>query len=128
MQRRSSSSVKVFYPELTRAEVIRLLSERLKELNEKLPLVRAVLFGSYARGNYTAGSDIDLLIVYRGEEREEAYTLARKVLDLPRLEPHVYAEPEYAEMEKTVQAMTRDGIVLLPSAGGERCSPDDWKN
>lgn len=128
MQRRSSSSVKVFYPKLTRVEVIRLLSERLKELNEKLPLVQAVLFGSYARGNYTVGSDIDLLIVYRGKEKEEAYTLVKKVLDLPRLEPHVYTELEYAEMEGIVQAMTRDGIVLLPLAGGKRCSPSNRKN
>ncbi|OGF52648.1 MAG: hypothetical protein A2Z21_05050 [Candidatus Fraserbacteria bacterium RBG_16_55_9] len=115
MQRISSSSVQVFYPRLARAEVIRILSERLKGLQEELPLVRVVLFGSYARGNYTVGSDIDLLIVYRGEERVDAYALAKKLLDLPRLEPHIYAEAEDALREEVLRAMTKDGIVLLPS-------------
>ena len=70
--------------------MVRFLSERLKGLNERLPLVRVVLFGSYAKGNYTAASDIDLLVVYRDERREDAYSLVKRVLDLPGLEPHVY--------------------------------------
>jgi hypothetical protein len=63
----SSSSVRVFYPELSPADIIRRLAERLLSLNEKLPLERVVLLGSYARGNYTASSGIDLLAVYRAE-------------------------------------------------------------
>lgn len=112
MQKTSSGSVKVFYPKLTKAEVIQILSERLKELNEKLPLTQAVLFGSYATGNYTVGSDIDLLIVYRGESRSDAYALARKVLNLPQLEPHVYTEAEYEQMKDVLRAMIKDGVVL----------------
>jgi len=103
----------VFYLKLTRDEVIRLISARLEGLNERLPLVRAVLFGSYARGNYTVGSDIDLLVVYRGEERPDAYPLVKKVLDLPRLEPHIYTEAEYEQMTGLIQTMIKDGIELL---------------
>ena len=63
MRRRSSSSVHIFYPKFDKEEIILGLSERLKELEEKLPLVHVVLFGSYAEGNYTVGSDVDILVV-----------------------------------------------------------------
>ena len=113
MRRRSSGSVQVFYPKLTRDEVIQLISARLKELNKLLPLMRVILFGSYARGNYTVGSDIDLLVVYRGGKREDAYALVKKVLDLPRLEPHIYTEAEYEQMRSSLQKMIKGGIELL---------------
>jgi predicted nucleotidyltransferase len=66
MQSRSSSSVKIFYPTLSQAEVVSCLRAGMRELEKQLPLVYVALFGSYAKGNYTVGSDIDLLVVYRG--------------------------------------------------------------
>lgn len=113
MQRRSSSSVRIFYPEFDKEGVLRILTERLKSLEAKLPLVRVVLFGSYAKGNYTVGSDVDLLIVYRGEARADAYALTKEILDIPRLEPHLYAEKEYQRMKETISQMSEGGIVLL---------------
>jgi predicted nucleotidyltransferase len=35
-------------------------------LERKLLVSRLVLFGSYAKERYTAGSDIDIMVVYRG--------------------------------------------------------------
>lgn len=100
MQKTSSGSAKIFYPKLTKDEVIRVISERLKELSEILPLAKVVLFGSYAKGNYTVGSDIDLLMVYDGEKKVDDYILVTKILDLRRLEPHIYTVEEYKQMEK----------------------------
>jgi predicted nucleotidyltransferase len=48
-----------------------------------------VLFGSYARSRQTVASDIDVLVVYAGAVRGDAYGLVRRALDLWRLEPHV---------------------------------------
>jgi predicted nucleotidyltransferase len=104
MQSRSSSSVKIFYPTLSQAAVVSRLQAGMRELEKQLPLVYVVLFGSYAKGNYTAGSDIDLLVVYRGEARPDAYACVKKILDLPRLEPHVYAE---ADMRDSVRRSAR---------------------
>jgi len=42
-------------------------------LKKELPVSLIVLFGSYAKDNYTAKSDIDLLVVYRGKVKD-AYT------------------------------------------------------
>jgi len=114
MRKRSSTSVRIFYPKLDREGLIKLLSERLGELAARLPLVRVVLFGSYAKGNYTVGSDVDLLIVHKGKPRDDAYAIVKRVLNIPRLEPHIYTEGEYRGMEGTLSKMTEDGVVLLP--------------
>lgn len=114
MRRRSLSSVRVFYPRFDRAELIRRLRERMAALKEALPLVQVVLFGSYARGNYTVASDIDLLVVYQGPRREEAFALVKRTLDTPGLEPHLYSEEEYRQAQERLARMTEGGLVLFP--------------
>jgi hypothetical protein len=115
MRKESFSSAKIFWPKLSREELFRLLAERLPELQQKLPLVLVILFGSYAKGNYTAGSDVDLLVVYRGKPRPDAYEIVWKTLRIPNLEPHVYAEEEYRALQETLGRMTEGGIVLFPA-------------
>ena len=44
------------------------IREFVKELKEKPVLV--IIFGSYAKGNYTKDSDIDVLLVFQGVENE----------------------------------------------------------
>jgi predicted nucleotidyltransferase len=118
MLQRSSGFVKVFYPPWTREALLVRLREGVAALREVLPLVRVVLFGSYARGRQTVASDIDLLVVYAGAVRGDAYALVRRTLDLRRLEPHVYAEEEYAQVRKTLECMVQDGITVY-SAGSK---------
>ena len=113
MPMRSSSSVRVFYPKLDRGALIRRLEEGLVRLEELLPLARVVLFGSWAKGRHTVASDIDLLIVYRGEARANAYALVRRALDVPGLEPHLYTEAEYQAVAGTVDRMIEGGVTLF---------------
>lgn len=117
MPKGSSSSVRIFYPKYDRDSLIQELLQKLNLLLKDLPLVRVILFGSYAKGNYTVASDIDLLIVYRGRERKDAYTLVRKTFAISGLELHIYAEEEYDAMKDIVYQMTRGGIVLFPDHG-----------
>lgn len=105
--------MRIFYPAFDKTELLRTLRERLGRLESELPLVRVVLFGSYARGTHTVGSDVDLLIVYRGEPRPDAYALTKRALDIPRLEPHLYTEAEYQGARTTVDRMIRGGVTLL---------------
>lgn len=89
-------------------------------LSEHLPLKFVALFGSYASAKHTTASDIDVLIVYEGERREDAYVLCKKMLAVPRLEPHVYSEKEYEQLHRSIRVMLKDSIVLYsvpPSAG-----------
>jgi len=60
MGRKSLSSVRIYWPEFSREELLQLLTERVGMLREKLPVRLVSLFGSYASGRQTAASDIDL--------------------------------------------------------------------
>lgn len=112
MPPRSSGSVRISYPRWKPEDVIRTIQERLPALLERLPLELVALFGSYARGNYTVASDVDLFLVYSGEKRPDDYVLVKRVLGIPRLEPHVYAEAEYQEVKSAVWRWIQEGIVL----------------
>lgn len=113
MPARSSGSVRVFYPAFDKAGLLRMLREGLARLAATLPLSKVVLFGSCARGTNTVGSDVDLLVVYRGEPRRDAYALVKRSLAVPRLEPHVYNEAEYEAARSTVDRMVQGGITVL---------------
>ena len=114
MRKKLSGSVRIFYPASDRAEVLRILRERLGRVELKLPLVKVVLFGSYAKGNYTVASDVDLLVIYRGAPRPDAYALVKRALAIPRLEPHPYTEAEYEAVRATVDRMVRGGVTIFP--------------
>lgn len=66
---KSSTSVQVFYPRFNKEEIIQLITKNLENLKKELPLLFVGLFGSYAKGNYTVASDVDLLVVYEGKEK-----------------------------------------------------------
>ncbi len=113
MPKGSSSSVRVYYPQFDRQQLIQKLKEDLETLKEKLPLLLVILFGSYAKGNYTVASDVDLLVVYAGRERKDAFATVKKTIPIRRLEPHVYSESEYEAAKETIANMTKDGVVLF---------------
>ena len=75
MQKKSSSTVKVYYPRYRRYELIQYLEQRVGLLAQRIPLKLVMLFGSYAEGRYTAASDIDLLVVYEGRKRDDIYKI-----------------------------------------------------
>ena len=109
-RRRSTTSVKIHYPKFTRAEVIEKLSNKIRELNRSTPVKEAYLFGSYAKGNYTASSDIDVLIVVEGGD-PDAYKKAYKILRMPRLELHMYTTNDYIELKKKSPATIKKLLV-----------------
>jgi predicted nucleotidyltransferase len=82
-------------------------------LSRELPVTRAVLFGSWASGRATAFSDIDILVVYEGRAREDAYGMVRSHIPIRGLEPHVYSEVEAEAVKRTLEQMTRGGVLLL---------------
>lgn len=111
----SSSSVKVYYPRLSRDEAIRIIRKRLQTLSEKMPLCSAILFGSYAKGRYTASSDIDLLVVYDDPKRDDAYSLAWDEIGIPQLQLHIYTVSEYEALRRSGSSLPKEalkGIVV----------------
>ncbi len=91
----------------------------MEELVGKLPVSLVVLVGSYARGNYTVGSDVDLLVVYRGKQRKDAFATVKKTLEIPLLEPHVHSEEQYERLRTVIGPMIADGVILFSRNGGQ---------
>lgn len=112
MQIKSSGSARVFYPKYDAEWLVQEIRKKLEELNEKLSTSMVVLFGSFAKRNYTVASDVDLLVVYKGEEKEDAYVIVKNILDIPRLEPHVYSQREYEDMKGVISKMVEGGIAI----------------
>jgi len=81
--------------------------------------LRVVLFGSYARGDFHAGSDLDLLVIvdHAGDWLERGLELKRVVGEerLP-VEAHIYTAAEYAHMKEVENPLVlqaeREGKVL----------------
>ena len=63
MPRRYSGSAEVRFLRIDYGEVIKFLKEYARRLVETKGVRLVVLFGSFAKGDYTATSDADLLIV-----------------------------------------------------------------
>jgi len=115
MPRRSSPSVRVFFPRFDREALVGALRERTPALAARLPLVRVVLFGSWAVSRHTAASDVDLLVVYRGDTRDDAFGIVKTTLAIPGLEPHAYSEREAELMRDRLARMTAGGVVIFPA-------------
>jgi predicted nucleotidyltransferase len=113
MPNRSSGSVRVFFPPRSREELIAELRRQMPALRAALPVQRAVLFGSWAAGRATAFSDIDVLIVYAGSPRSDAYATVRRCIGLRGLEAHVYCQADAAALSHTIDRMTRESVDLL---------------
>lgn len=114
MPNASSRSVKVFWPRYSRAELIALLRHRAATLPGRLPLTRAALFGSWAAARATAFSDVDVLVVYTGPPRSDAYDLVWEALaGVPRLELHLYTEEQARQLAPTLARMTEGAVDLL---------------
>jgi hypothetical protein len=115
--------VKVTYPPFNRTEVVGKLRRASVALEKKLPLELVILFGSFARDRFTAASDVDLLVVYKGQERDDAHKIVMDEVRLPRLEPRIYTEEQFdrlvAESPKFAEVLSKEGIIIF-RAGRER--------
>lgn len=111
-RRPSSTHARVFWPRHSREQLLARLREGVAALSQQLDVRRAVLIGSWAQGRHTAASDVDLLVVYAGPARADAYALCRRIVGVPRLEPHVYSEAEAAAAAPMLARMSRGGIEI----------------
>jgi len=98
---RSSDSVKIKYalPEETVEKIVSTYIERLKR---RIDILLAILFGSYAKGNYSFGSDIDVLVVaeHLPEDLSKRFSLLADNELGYEIQPFGYTRKEFDKMLK----------------------------
>lgn len=121
MLKRSSDSVRIFYPEIDRDNLILVLKDEIGKISERLRIRIVILFGSYATGRYTPASDIDLLVVIEDEDKEKAYSEIFKNLKISNLQLHLYTLKEYEKMKKSgslfIKEIEERGIPIKINIG-----------
>lgn len=55
------------------------------------------------------------------QAQPNVYAILKKILDVPRLESHLYGEDEYRSLKGTLDRMSASGLVLFPAedTGGD---------
>jgi len=121
MQRKSSSSAGVKLFKLDYSRVIGMLKKYAEECINKKGAELVILIGSLARGDYTAFSDADIVIVVPKSDKRPVDRI-KDFIDpyLPiDIEPRVYTEEELKRMAakgaKIVREILKHGILLAGS-------------
>lgn len=117
MQKKSSHSVKIYYPKYSPEEVIKEFKNTIHMLLNKLSIEKAILFGSYAKKRYTVASDIDILIVFDETKysENEVYKILRKNIRIPGIELHILTKTDYikARESKWIKTIEKEGIKII---------------
>jgi len=99
-------------------EINKIVKRFLNLIIEKFNLKKIIIFGSFARGDYHKGSDLDLVIV--GEFKERFIDRIGKIIELNdsdlEIEAMVYTEEEFQKMIQErrpfIEQVLEEGIVV----------------
>ena len=101
-------------------EAVRLaISGYVAEVKNAMPIDRAFLFGSYAKGMSRADSDIDLCFFSHSFESQPAVGIISQLLSMTHkyrdvyIEPHVFPMSELQNDNPFVKEILRTGEEIL---------------
>lgn len=103
-----------------RQRLEKALRKYLELVSTRAKLHEAILFGSYAKDNYSPGSDVDLAIIADGlpAKATERYAMFKETVLGLDLQPFVYTKQEWDNMIKSSTSfpseIRRHGKRLFP--------------
>jgi predicted nucleotidyltransferase len=99
-------------------KVVKVVKEYIGELERnKIPIEKAIIFGSYAKGCAKTESDIDIALVSevfsgdRFEDRRKIIPLRRKIDN--RLEPLPFKPEDFNDGGILVEEIKKTGIIVF---------------
>ena len=107
-------------------EVKTIVSEIVEKLKREYKPLKIILFGSYAYGNPTEDSDIDLLILKNTDERRvDRFVQVKRIIYNPNckipVSPLVYSPEELEERlrigDDFIKEIIQKGTILYEGAG-----------
>jgi predicted nucleotidyltransferase len=100
---------------MDKREALTTAQRYVDSISKKYELTRAFIFGSYAKGNYHAYSDIDVAVVIKNIENlfdaQVDLLHLRKDEDL-QIEPHTFRETDFNTDDPLVNEILQTGIKL----------------
>ena len=98
-------------------EIKVFITEYLSNLRQEIPVEKAVLFGSYAKGNYRKDSDVDLAVFsdfFKSMNRVNGISfLLQRVKNYEYdLEPIPFTMNDYNERDGFVAEVLKEGVDL----------------
>jgi predicted nucleotidyltransferase len=100
---------------MDKGEAIKIAERYVGVINQKFPIEKAILFGSFANGNYHNDSDIDLALVFNSVEdiidRQIELMKLRTDDDL-FIEPHPFAINDFQASNPMVYEILKTGIEI----------------
>jgi len=97
---------------MDKAEAVNIAQRYAGAVKENYDIIRIILFGSYAKGNYNDDSDIDIAVVFKDysnliDMQLELMRLRRKIDS--RIEPHPFRESEFELSNPIVSEIIKYG-------------------
>ncbi len=92
----------------------------MARLKTRVPLQKVILFGSYAKDNYSHGSDVDIVIVADDlpNDYSQRYALFKDTVAGLDLQPFSYTSREWRRLLKTGSGFAREvrkhGTAIYP--------------
>jgi len=100
---------------MDRGNILEITEKYAHEVGLKYEIVKFILFGSYAKGNYTENSDIDIAIIFNDynnllEMQLDLMRIRRKIDS--RIEPHPFRAKDFNISNPLVNEILKYGLEL----------------
>jgi len=84
---------------------------------QKYPIEKVILFGSYARGDASVTSDIDLIVDSNGRLRNrKIFALGGELLDILPVRVDVYDILEIAKSSQMYDSIQKEGVIIYDAS------------
>ena len=100
---------------MDKTDALNIAQKYAHAVNANYKSIRIILFGSYAKGNFTEDSDIDIAVVFKDysnllDMQLELMRIRRKIDS--RIEPHPFRESEFEISNPIVNEILKYGQDL----------------
>ena len=104
---------------MDKADAINIAQKYADAIKANHNYIKVILFGSYAKGNYTEDSDIDIAIIFNDfnnliDMQLELMRLRRKIDS--RIEPHPFREKDFNLSNPIVDEIIKYGQEIKTNA------------
>ena len=101
---------------MDKKDALNIAQRYASAVNANYNYIRIILFGSYAKGNYTDDSDIDIAVVFKDysnliDMQLELMRLRRKIDFF--IEPHPFNPSEFVDENPLVWEIKKTGIKII---------------